>query len=122
MAVEKKTSYQKGLWAESLASLYLLSKGYKTIQKRYKVKGGEVDLIVCKGRQLAFVEVKARGDYRDAMEAVTPRSRLRIEAAALHFLSIYPNYADYDMRFDIVGVIDGVRVHHLDNAWRPESL
>lgn len=121
MAAQKKTSYQKGVWAESLASLYLLSRGYKTVHKRYKAKGGEVDLIVCKGRQLVFVEVKARGDYRDAMEAVTPRSRLRIEAAALHFLSVNPDYVDYDMRFDIVGVIDGFRIHHLDNAWRPES-
>jgi len=117
MAAQDKTSYQKGVWAESLAALYLLSKGYKTLKMRYKVKGGEIDLIAMRGRQLIFVEVKARAELGAALESVTARSRRRIETAALSFLSEYPEYNDYDMRFDVIGVVGGFQVHHLDNAW-----
>ncbi len=120
-SLRKKQAYRKGVWAESLASLYFMAKGFRVLKVRYKVKGGEIDLVVCKGRVVAFVEVKARGVIADALEAVTYRARKRIEVAALCFIGEYPEYAAYDLRFDIVGVVDGFRVIHLENAWRPLS-
>ncbi len=121
LSEKRVKAYEKGMWAEGLAAMYLTAKGHRILHKRYKTKGGEIDLIALKGRSLLIVEVKARAQMRDALEAVSSRSQKRIEKAALYFISENPEYADFDIRFDVV-VIDGkFRLQHLDNAWLPSS-
>jgi len=120
VSTQKKVAYRKGIWAESFASLYFMAKGFRTLKTRYKVKEGEIDLVMCKGHVVTFVEVKARNSSEQALEAVTYKARKRIESAALRFIEQYPDYADYDLRFDIVGVVDRFCVEHLENAWRPD--
>lgn len=115
--IPEKTNYAKGIQAEKMARVYLEKQGYKHIHTRYKTKYGEVDLVMGKGNLLCFVEVKARSTEADALEAITPRNRKRIEHAALHFLSEYPEYNEHDMRFDVVTVTGDSSVQHLDNAW-----
>ena len=50
--------------------LLLLAKGFRPIARRYKTPLGEIDLIVKRGRTIAFVEVKARASRDDALESV----------------------------------------------------
>lgn len=122
---KKQHSYQKGLFAESTAAMFLRAKGYKILQTRYKTKYGEIDLVACKKQSLAFIEVKARKDKAEAFESVTPRAQKRITQAALHFIAEHPDYNDHDLRFDVIAVIGGItggfKIHHLDNAWQPEA-
>ena len=119
------TSYSKGVLAEKSAVAQLKSDGYTILHERYKTKFGEVDVIALKGGLVAFIEVKAHKNKTDSLYAVTAKSRRRIEQSALWFLSEYPEYADFDMRFDVMvfhGDLNalndgGIRGEHLDNAW-----
>lgn len=123
MFKSKKTSYAKGVEAEDMAVAYLLERGYEILEQRYKTKFGEVDIIALdlntpENPVLCFVEVKQRGRYEDALEALTPRMCRRIERSVLFFLSQEPAYVAYDMRFDVVAITRGGKISHLDNAWQ----
>ena len=61
-----------GRRAEWLAILWLTAKGYRLLERRYGGKGGEIDLVMRRGRTVAFVEVKARGSLDAEMLAITP--------------------------------------------------
>jgi len=82
-----------GAWGEEQAALFLSRQGYEIIEKNYRIRGGEVDLIVWHkqvpfGRTLAFVEVKTRqgnGANQEEGEAerATHQSKLtRLQRAA----------------------------------------
>ena len=116
-ASHKKRTYEKGVWAEHRAALYLSRRGYRIIARRYKTKFGEIDLIAAKGDVLAIVEVKARQKLEDALEAVDMKTQRRIVNATLSFLAEHPAYADHAIRFDVIAVENLVRIVHLDNAW-----
>lgn len=119
------TSHARGVWAEEKACAYLKAQGYSVIYQRYKTKFGEIDIVANKKDMLCFVEVKVRPSTAEALESVTWRARQRIEQSALFFLSEYPEYIDFDMRFDVIAIntVDGsaFEVTHLDNAWEAGS-
>lgn len=113
-----KTAHSKGLYAEKLAAVMLRVKGYKILKTRYKTGHGEIDLIVSRGKLLAFVEVKSRKSKRDTLEAVHIRAQQRIANAAQMFLAEHPEYAEYDMRFDVVSVCPSAMPIHHENMWQ----
>ncbi len=57
---QRSRAEEFGRRAEFWAKYFLLLKGFRTINERFKARGGEIDLIVKRGKTLAFVEVKAR--------------------------------------------------------------
>ncbi len=126
---KSQTSYAKGVRAEDVAADYLVSQGYEILERRYKTKYGEIDIIALHGNRqendeqkiLCFIEVKVRKTYEEAVEAVTPRSQQRIEKSALFFLSQEPAYVTRPMRFDVVAITRGGKIWHLDNAWQARS-
>jgi len=109
-----------GRLAEVLAALSLRLRGYQVIARRFRTPLGEIDLIVRRGRALAFVEVKARGDLDQALSAVGSHQRERTARSAQLFLAIHPAYRDHDPRFDVVAVRPWRLPHHLVDAWRPD--
>ncbi len=121
MFKKEKTNFKKGVDAERLAADYLQVQGYSILKNRYKTKFGEIDLIVQHKNLIAFVEVKRRASIEDALYAVQPRAKIRIQNAALHFISAYPQFQECDMRFDVVAVSADGGISHLDNAWEARS-
>lgn len=122
MQEARKTSYNLGRRAEIWAGLYFQLKGYKVIDRRYKTRFGEIDLILRKGKAIVYLEVKARDSLDNAVQSVTPKNRSRIEKAAMMFLAQNPELGVYQQRFDCVGLVFyrniwPVRFVHLDNAW-----
>ena len=113
----RKKAYRFGLWAETLAALYLMLRGYCILEWRYKTRQGEIDLVARKRKTLVFIEVKGRRNLSTALEAVTPRSQKRIMAAANGFIAKNMRYHGYEMRFDVIAVRMPFSVKHLDNAW-----
>jgi putative endonuclease len=109
-----------GRLAEVLAAASLRLRGYQLIARRFRTPLGEIDLIVRRGRSLAFVEVKARGDIEQALRAVGARQRERTFRSAQMFLAIHPTYQRYDLRFDVVAVRPWRLPHHVVDAWRPD--
>ena len=93
-----------GRWGEDRAAHLLQIRGYRIGARRYRRRGGEVDLIAQQGGFLCFVEVKLRRDARmgEAREAVDRRKQERLRTAAIHYLIEYPT--DLQPRFDVMEV------------------
>ena len=111
-----------GAWGEELALRHLLSRGYELVERNYRTRYGELDLILRQGNTLVFVEVKLRRGtgFGDPLEAVTPRKQCAIRSLAEQYLSERDPTFDA-VRFDVVGILadgDGPpRVHHLKDAF-----
>lgn len=112
-----KTGHQTGLWAETLAALALMLKGYLIVARRHKTPLGEIDLIARRGRTLAFIEVKWRKGRDEAAEAVHAKNRGRVRDAAALYLQKHPQYADMNARFDAMAMSPGTWPRHIPNAW-----
>ena len=116
------TNYKAGHRAEKWALFWLRLKGYHLVAKNFVVgKGtgaGEVDLIIRRGKTLVFVEVKKRPDEMTALNAIRPKNQKRIERTSQVFLSRFPKYKNYEIRYDVVMMTGGFP-KHLPNAWRP---
>ena len=113
----KSLTYQKGVWAERFAAVFLILKGYRICSVRYKTPVGEVDLIMRRGRSLVFCEVKYRRDYEQGITAISPISQRRIQRAASLFIAGKDGLAQMDMRFDAIIISPPFYIKHLRNAW-----
>ena len=94
----------KGYLAEYLAATYLILKGYRIANMRYKTKLGEIDIIARKRDLAIFVEVKARADVQKGVDAVTYPSQKRIKNASDIWLSNQKNPHLLSQRYDIIVV------------------
>lgn len=115
---ERRRAWIRGRRAEWLAAWCLRLKGYRILARGFRVKVGEVDLIARRGRVLALVEVKARPSIEEAVEAIGPRQRRRIQRAAEAFLQRNAALAKFDVRFDVVLIVPGRWPRHIPDAWR----
>jgi putative endonuclease len=114
---ERTVAFRLGLPAETRAAALLLVKGFRIVARRWRSPVGEIDLVVRRGRLLVFVEVKARGAFDDAAEAVTERQRRRIAAAAEAWLASHADDLDRDIRFDAVLVAPWRVPRHIPAAF-----
>lgn len=117
---KRKDAFLRGVSAEGRASLYLAAKGYRTLAKRWKSLAGEIDLVVKRGNLVVFVEVKTRADLDAAAEAVLPKQRKRITAAAEAWLAAHPEHMSHDLRFDAVLIAPKRLPRHIEAAFDAE--
>ena len=94
-----------GKTGEDLACQELERRGYAIVARRYRRRGGEIDIIAKDGPTWVFVEVKARDTHQfgDAAEAVTPFKRRRIAQLALGYMTRH-RLANCPCRFDVVSI------------------
>ncbi len=112
---------RRGRRAERLAALWLRLKGYRILARRYRTPMGEIDLVVRRGRTLAFVEVKARARPAVALAAITPRQRWRTANAARVYLARHPPPSGLTLRFDALILCPGRWPRHIVNAWEADG-
>lgn len=112
-----KRSGLTGHRAEWLAILWLTAKGYRLLERRFGGKGGEIDLVMKRGRTIAFVEVKARRDLDDAMIAITAEKQRLVERRVRHWLWRNPWAAGYHLRADAVFLAPWCRLRHVPAAF-----
>lgn len=98
--------------------LMLMAKGYRVMARRFRSPVGEIDLVMRRGRTLAFVEVKARASTGAAAEAITMRQRDRLVAACRAWLASNPRFAEYNIRFDAVLVAPYRLPRHMRDAFQ----
>ena len=115
-----KNFYKKllGLKGEVLARKFLKSKGYKIIEKNYRTKFSEVDLIALYGDLLVFIEVKTRTSKQFGMprEAVGYEKRRKYVLTAEYYLQTHPKYSDKNVRFDVIDIL-GDEITHIEHAF-----
>jgi len=112
---------RKGALWEAETARHLEEAGYEIVERNYRTRAGEIDLIARKGRVLAFVEVKMRSSeaFGHPEEAIDSRKQKKIIEIAQHYLAEHP-YPDHDIRFDVVAISgEGPhrRMRHLENAF-----
>lgn len=120
-----KTSKQKiGSIGENIASNYLLKKGYKIIDRNYRFKRGEIDIIAKIENRYIFVEVKTRSrkDFGNPEDFVDKRKQKEIIKAAEAFLE--EQFHDGEIRFDIISVEiqengKPPTIYHIEDAFFP---
>jgi len=111
----KKQTYKFGILAEKIAMIFLLLKGYKILQRRYKSHFGEIDIIAKKSQNIIFIEVKARRKKANIEEVLTNHQINRVKRAGEFFISQNQQFSNYNLRFDFIE-IDGLLLpkHHLN--------
>ena len=112
----RRERQRRGRRSEWIAALLLMAKGYRLLARRHKTPLGEIDLIACRGRRLAFVEVKARRSIDDCQAAITPRAAERIRRAAVLWLARQPRYHEYEQGFDVVFIVPRSLPRHIENG------
>ena len=122
-----RTSRQRtGRSGEWIALGLLWLKGHRLRHRNWRGGGGELDLVMARGRTVVFVEVKTRSsdDFGGAAAAVHAAKRQRLVRAASAYLSRHGLW-ERPCRFDVVTVerragLIPWRVSHLRGAFRPD--
>lgn len=112
-----------GNLGEERACRYLESKGYEILEKNFKCRRGEVDIVAERGDTIAFVEVKTwRAMPASALEhAISTKKQVRILAAAQLYLLRRREREPLHIRFDVVFLRDPEEgdVEHWEGAFEP---
>jgi putative endonuclease len=111
--------HREGLAGELQAIQYLVSQGWFVIAHRWRVGRIEVDLIIRRGKLVAFVEVKTRrgNAFGSPFEAVTGAKRREIVKAARAWMDRFGTAGDI-YRFDCIAIQNN-KLTHLEDAFRP---
>jgi putative endonuclease len=115
-------SQKQGQEGEVLAKNYLLKQGYEILERNWRCKKYEIDIIAKKGETMVFVEVKTRKNttFGEPELFVTRQKQGFVIAAANQYLK--DNNINLESRFDIIAIIqlNNTRtVKHLEAAYYP---
>ncbi len=108
-----------GKLAEFFSALFLIFKGYSIVERNYRKKFGELDIIAKKGETLIFVEVKYRktdkfGSPEQFVDEKKQHKLLKTAKTYMFEKKINPENIVY--RFDVIG-ITGFKIKHIKNAF-----
>jgi putative endonuclease len=108
--------HRRGAAAERRARRWYRLRGWRILGANVWAGGNELDLIVRRGRELRFVEVKEKGGpaFGDPLEMVTAEKRRRLRRAAAAWLSRRPDLHGVRVGFDVVAVREGRLRRHAD--------
>ena len=94
-----------GQIGENIAAQYLQKKGYIILEQNYKKPWGEIDIIVKKGKDIIFVEVKTVSNNNFLPEEeITPRKKKILIRTAKLYLAEKRYPADQDWQIDVIGI------------------
>jgi len=115
-----------GRKGEDAAATFLKKKGYKIIQRNYRQKTGEIDIIARQDEWLVFIEVKARKSVRfgQPFESVTQTKQAQIGRVALDYMT-RNKLLDQPVRFDVISILYNQKgetdIKHLPNCFELNS-
>jgi putative endonuclease len=119
MQLNKK---EMGIWGEQVAAKFLRESGFNIIERNYRCRFGEIDIIASVRDQLIFVEVKTRSSVRFGLpsEAVNSKKRSKYFLLATYYVNAKKLY-NHNMRFDVIEImLDSEQLHrinHIPNAF-----
>lgn len=100
------TRNELGAHGERIAAAYLTSAGLRVLERNWRCREGELDIVARDGDALVFCEVKTRRGvgFGSPAEAVTPSKQRRLRTLAHRWLAAHDEHAP-ELRFDVVGVL-----------------
>jgi putative endonuclease len=112
------TNQITGSAGEDAVARWYSARGYEVVDRNWRVREGEIDVVVRRAGTLVFCEVKTRrgNAYGAPVEAVTARKQQRLRLLARLWLSTHPVRAQ-DLRFDVASVTPAG-----DGTWTVEVL
>lgn len=115
LAPPADTTITRGARSEELATAHLVGAGFLIVERNYKTKLGELDIIARDGEVLVFVEVRSRStaDYGQAIEMVNIHKQRKVTRMAWQYIkNRRPTFQI--ARFDVIGITAGELVHIKD--------
>lgn len=121
LEVFTKMTKSNGKIGEFVAEKFLVKRGYKIIERNYRKKVGEIDLIANYENYIIFIEVKLRSSisYGYPAEYVTKKKQEKITKVAYFYLNSLDD-KNFDIRFDVIAIIkEGIKYHieHIQDAF-----
>lgn len=100
-----ESNREKGFAGEEIAARFLRKNGYQILERNYRTKSGEIDIIASKKRTIVFVEVKTRNtdEFGCPAEAVNSKKLHKLEIAANHYIQ-KKHLESVPFRFEIVSI------------------
>ena len=107
----------KGNLAENKACQFLLKQGLTLVEKNYRCRNGEIDLIMQDKEELVFVEVRYRKNdsHGTAIDTVDRTKMKKLIAAASHYITRH--HLNMPARFDVVGYDASFQPNWISNAF-----
>ncbi len=114
----QKNSQNYGAWGEEAAVSYLKARGYEILERNWRYKHLEIDIIAKKAETLVIVEVKSRKNdtFGEPEIFVNKRKQKFLISAANHY--VLQKELDCEVQFDIIG-LRGSEVKHIEDAFYP---
>lgn len=112
-----------GHWGEEQAALYLENRDYKIIERGFRCRFGEIDIIAQGSADLLFCEVKTRrqGSLVAPHEAVSRAKQRRLIKTAAWYLNQCP--WEGDLRFDVIAIVAAKTDHSvLEIEWIQDAF
>lgn len=119
--LRRQRARRRGRFAEWLCHWHLRLHGWRIVARDWRCPSGEIDIVARRGKVLAVIEVKSRGEIGVAAAALAPRQRRRIARAAEAFLLTRPDLARLDLRFDLMLVAPLRPPRHWRGAWLADN-
>jgi putative endonuclease len=103
---------------ERLVASWYEARGFTVLARNWRVREGELDLVVGRGGLVVVCEVKTRssGRFGSPLEAVTPVKQRRLRRLAVAWLAATDRRAT-TVRFDVAAVHGGTRVEVVEDAF-----
>ncbi|MGY1793315.1 YraN family protein [Geodermatophilus sp. SYSU D00525] len=100
------TRTELGSRGETIAAAYLTDAGLAVLDRNWRCRDGELDIVAREGTAIVFCEVKTRRatGFGHPVEAVTAAKQRRLRTLAQRWLAAHAEHAP-DLRFDVVGVL-----------------
>lgn len=117
-----KDNRSLGEVGESVAVTFLKGLRYCIVERNFRCKCGEIDIVAKDGKTIVFIEVKTRSNeaYGVPQLAVTPFKQRQISKAALTWLA-QKKLENVDARFDVIGILQRghelPEIEHIRNAF-----
>lgn len=95
-----------GAFGEDLVARWYVQRGYVVLDRNWRCRGGEIDLVLRDNRIVVFCEVKTRSSlaYGSPASAVTPAKQARLRKLAVQWLTSHSVRRD-SIRFDVACVV-----------------
>ncbi|MBU5346531.1 YraN family protein [Paenibacillus lautus] len=121
---KKDSRKQKGAAAEELAAAALIEKGYRVLDRNWRCRFGELDIVAETGETLVVIEVRSRSgtaSFGTPSESVNARKVMQVRNTAQQYVH-QKRYYERPIRFDVISIIlrpdlTPVSMDHIENAF-----